>query len=80
MEGEHDHFLRISPLPMVHFLASVFKIAGCIWRMGSQDLDTYLGSPLSISHEWPFGRGPTLPQVLGTKPITMVINHLQVMG
>ena len=29
------------------------------WRMGSQDLDTWLGSPPFISYEWPLGRGTT---------------------
>ena len=36
-----------------------------------------LGSPPFISHvNRPFGRGPTLPDLLGTKTITMVISHV----
>ena len=48
------------------------------WRMGSQDLFQYLGSPPFISH----GKAFPQPQELGTKTITMVIHptYPSVMG
>ena len=41
----------------------------------------WLGSPRFISHEVrPFGRGPTTRSLGDLDLLTMVINHLQVMG
>ena len=41
----------------------------------SQDFFQWLGSPPFVSHEWPFGRGPTNPIPRGQQ-LARGINHL----
>ncbi len=64
----HGVFLEVGP-------GYPFRKGVPAWR--TIPVSKWLGSPPFISHEWPFGRGPTTRSLGDLRsPWTMVINHL----